>query len=595
MADFVPKYSTLMDIYRRSVQEFRDRPFLGTKRNGVWEWMTFGEFAEHVDQARGGLALLGVEPGDRVAIIANNSIGWAVAAYGAYGLGAAVVPMYESQLEREWRYITEDCGARVVIAANDAVRDVVAGFQEELPALEHIVVIEGTGDDSLAALCRRGADNPKEITDVGPGDIAGFIYTSGTTGKPKGVLLSHANLASNVSAIQEVFPLFPEDRSLAFLPWAHSFGQTVELHLGLGIGFSIALAESVPKLTENLVEVKPTILISVPRIFNRIYDGLRLLMAEEGGVKKAIFDAALRNEQKRRTAGEQGKRSLVADALHPLFDKLVFSKVRARFGGRLKYAFSGGAAISVEVAEFIDSLGIMVYEGYGLTETSPVATAGRPGCRRMGSVGKPLPGIRVTIDTVPTGDPRDGEIVIHGHCVMQGYHNLPEDDAAVFTEDGGFRTGDIGHLDEDGFLFITGRVKEQYKLENGKYVVPSPIEEQLRLSPYITNMMVYGANRPYNVGLVVPNLDVLSKWAREQGIDTAIDTLLADPRVEDLIRREMEVLSSEIRPYERIKKFALIGEDFTTDNGMLTPSLKVIRRQVLEHYGESLEHLYEQD
>jgi len=213
----------------------------------------------------------------------------------------------------------------------------------------------------------------------------------------------------------------------------------------------------------------------------------------------------------------------------------------------------------------------------------------------MGSVGKPLPGIRVTIDTVPTGDPRDGEIVIHGHCVMQGYHNLPEDDAAVFTEDGGFRTGDIGHLDEDGFLFITGRVKEQYKLENGKYVVPSPIEEQLRLSPYITNMMVYGANRPYNVGLVVPNLDVLSKWAREQGIDTAVDTLLADPRVEDLIRREMEVLSSEIRPYERIKKFALIGEDFTTDNGMLTPSLKVIRRQVLEHYGESLEHLYEQD
>jgi long-chain acyl-CoA synthetase len=211
----------------------------------------------------------------------------------------------------------------------------------------------------------------------------------------------------------------------------------------------------------------------------------------------------------------------------------------------------------------------------------------------MGSVGQALPGIEVTIDIVPTGDPIDGEIVVHGHCVMKGYHNLPEEDAAVFTADGGFRTGDIGHLDEDGYLFVTGRVKEQYKLENGKYVVPTPIEEQLRLSPFITNMMVYGANRPYNVGLVVPNFEVLSKWAREQGIDAAIDELLDDPRVEELIRREMENLSREIRPYERIKKFALINEDFTTDNGMLTPSLKVIRREVLKRYEDSIEHLYD--
>ncbi len=593
MADFTPKFSTLMEVYRHSVEEHRDRPFLGDKRDGEWQWMTFGAFGTEVDKTRGGLALLGIAQGDRVAIIANNSVGWAVAAYAAYGLGAAVVPMYESQLEREWRYILRDCGAKAVFVANTGIRDTVAGFQDELPDLRHIVVIAGDEADSLAALKARGAEAPHDIADIASSDVAGFIYTSGTTGKPKGVLLTHANLANNVSALVGVFPLVPEDRSLAFLPWAHSFGQTVELHTAIGIGFSVALAESVAKLTDNLAEVKPTVLISVPRIFNRIYDGLNLLMAEEGGIKKIIFDAALANEKRRRTAARRGKRSLVGDLLHPLYDRLVFGTVRKRFGGRLKYAFSGGAALSLEVAEFIDSLGITVYEGYGLTETSPVVTANHPGHRKMGSVGQALPGIEVTIDIVPTGDPIDGEIVVHGHCVMKGYHNLPEEDAAVFTADGGFRTGDIGHLDEDGYLFVTGRVKEQYKLENGKYVVPTPIEEQLRLSPFITNMMVYGANRPYNVGLVVPNFEVLSKWAREQGIDAAIDELLDDPRVEELIRREMENLSREIRPYERIKKFALINEDFTTDNGMLTPSLKVIRREVLKRYEDSIEHLYD--
>ena len=276
-----------------------------------------------------------------------------------------------------------------------------------------------------------------------------------------------------------------------------------------------------------------------------------------------------------------------------LFDKLVFEKVRARFGGRLKYAFSGGAAISREVAEFIDNLGITVYEGYGLTETSPIATANCPGARKIGSVGRAIPGVRIEIDKAATGDEKNGEIVVYGHNVMQGYHGLPEENEKVFTKDGGFRTGDMGYLDSEGFLYITGRIKEQYKLENGKYVVPTPIEEQLKLSPFVLNVMVYGDNRPYNVGLVVANLAAVRAWGQEHGVSESDDEkLLALPKVRELFKSDLEKYADKFKGFEGIKDFALISEDFTTDNGMLTPSLKLKRRAVLAKWQSVIDGIY---
>ncbi|HSJ72323.1 MAG TPA: long-chain fatty acid--CoA ligase [Acidimicrobiia bacterium] len=589
--------STLVDLITHSTVTYANNPLIGQRSgSGDWSWTTYAEFGSALDKARAGLATLGVTAGDRVAIISDNRLEWAVGAYATYTLGAAWVPMYEAQTQKDWKFILRDCGAKVLFTATDGIRAQIEEIADDLPELSTIVVIDdpagGTAID-YTELLARGAESPVPVAVVGAADLAGLIYTSGTTGNPKGVMLSHSNFASNINAISEVFPLEEDDRSASFLPWAHSFGQTVELHALIYFGASMGLT-SAKTLTRDMPEIKPTILVSVPAVFNKVYDGLQKLMEAEGGVKKTMFDAAIANARKREQMRKRGARSRWVDLQNDLFDKLVFTKVRDAFGGRLKYAFSGGAAISTEVAEFISAVGVTVYEGYGLTETSPVVTANIRQARRIGSVGKTIPGVEVVIDTDRTGDPTVGEIVVHGPNVMMGYYNLPEEDAAVFTENHGFRTGDLGHIDEDGFLFIRGRIKEQYKLENGKYVVPSPIEEQLQLSGFINQVMVYGEQRPFNVAVVVPDFEYLEKWATENGLDTDdLDALLRDARVRELYKTEINRAQSGIKQYERVRNFVLDNEEFTPENGLLTPSLKIKRRAVMAKLGTEIDDLYD--
>ncbi len=594
-----PRIDTLADLYTNSVAAFAENPVIGERDdNGDWTWMTYGEFGDAIEKVRGGLASLGVTKGDRVAIISDNRIEWAVGAYATYSLGAAWVPMYEAQTQKDWKFILKDCGAKVLFSATDGIRAQIDEISSELPELSMIVVIDDpAGGEAIdyTELMARGAESPAPPANVEGSDLAGLIYTSGTTGDPKGVMLSHSNFASNLNAIAEVFPLDQDDRSASFLPWAHSFGQTVELHALIYFGASTGLT-SAKTLTRDMPEIKPTILVSVPTVFNKVYDGLQKMMEGEGGVKKALFDAAIRNAIKREHLAKRGARSRMVDLQHSFFDKVVLSKVRDAFGGRLKYAFSGGAAISTEVAEFISGVGITVYEGYGLTETSPIVTANTKNARRIGSVGKPIPGVTVEIDTDVTGDPEIGEIVVHGPNVMMGYYNLPEANEEVFTPNHGFRTGDLGHVDEDGFLFIRGRIKEQYKLENGKYVVPSPIEEQLTLSGYIAQAMVYGEQRPYNVAVIVPDFEYLNKWAEGKGIDTSdLDALLESPEVKELFTTEINRAQSSIKRYERVRAFILEDEEFTPENGMLTPSLKIKRRAVMAKLGDRINDLYDGD
>jgi len=589
-------FKSLPELFEASVARFADNNLFGTKQpDGSWDWMHYSEFGEQVAQARAGLAGLGVTSGDRVAVILDNSVEWAVGAYGTYTLGAAWVPMYEAQQSKEWQYILADSGAKVVFVADDGIRAQLDDHAADLPDLEQVVVIRGDAGGSAITfheLLARGAEAPVDTVHPEPESMAGLIYTSGTTGNPKGVMLSHANLTSNINTYPDLFPIGPDDRTASFLPWAHSFGQVVELHFILGAGASAGLT-SAKTLMDDLPEIQPTILVSVPTVYNRIYDGLQKLMAAEGGIKKMMFDQAMSNARKRSELAAAGKTSTFVELQQGLFDQLVFSKVRDRFGGRLKYAFSGGAAISPEVAEFISALGLTVYEGYGLTETSPVAAANIEGFRKVGTVGREIPGVRIDIDTDAIGSEEVGEIVIHGPNVMMGYYNLPEEDAAVFTPGGGFRSGDLGSRDDDGFISIRGRIKEQYKLENGKYVVPSPIEEQLQLSGFVTNIMVYGEQRPHNVAIVVPDIAALEKWAEQNGLgDRSMEQLLKEEQVEDLIQRELNRQSGPIKGYERIKGFVLTDEEFTPENGMLTPSLKVKRRAVLAKYGDQIEALY---
>ncbi len=580
------KFLTLVDIYTDAIKTFPDNPLFGTKRGGQWQWMTYLEFGKATDGFRAGLASLGLERGDRVAIIANNRPEWAIAAYACFGLGVAYVPMYEAQLPKDWEFIVKDCSAKALIVATDAIAEKTKDFLDTIPSLQHIISMDPATKTServrsFKELTATKTRVPPITPD--PKDTAGFIYTSGTTGNPKGVILSHGNIASNVSAIHECFPMSSMDRSLSFLPWAHSFGQTVELHGLFSMGASLAIAESVEKILDNLTETKPTLLFSVPRIFNKLYAAVQKQISTKPGAIQSMVKSALATRAKQRKGEEV---SLGEGLILALTDKVVFSKVRAKFGGELKYAFSGGAAISTEVAEFIDSLGVTVYEGYGLTETSPIATANWPNNRKIGSVGKPIPGVKVKISG-------DGEIVVYGPNVMQGYHNRKEENDAVLMPDGGFKTGDMGKIDDEGFVYITGRLKEQYKLENGKYVVPTPLEEQLKLSPYVLNVMVHGDNKPYNVALVVANVPAVKDWGKDNGVsDSDPDKLLANPKVRALFKKELEHYGEKFKGFEGVKDFALISEDFTTENGMLTPSLKVKRRKVFERYESLIESLY---
>jgi long-chain acyl-CoA synthetase len=583
-------FANLVELFERSCARYAERPLFGTKRDGAWHWTSYREAHELVDRLRAGLASLGISRGDPVAIISDNRLEWAVAAYATYGLEAMFVPMYQAQRPSEWQFILADCGAKAVITANETVHQAVQAMRPALPALRHVIALERPASDplSFAALLEAGARTPLPARMPAPEAIAGFIYTSGTTGKPKGVLLSHRNITSNVSAVHAIFTFDPDDRSLAFLPWAHSYGQTCELHGLLSMGCSVAINDGLSNLMPNLAEVKPTLLVAVPRIFNRIYENV----GRELSHRPAFLQRLIRSGVRAAIQARRGEKLGALQRIELAFDqRLLFSKIREKLGGRLKYAISASATLGRDVAEVIDAVGITVYEGYGLTETSPIVAANLPGHRRFGSVGRALPGIRVVIDTSVTADPREGEIVVYGPNVMVGYHKRPDENAKAFTPDGGLRTGDLGHLDEDGFLYISGRIKEQYKLANGKYVMPAPLEEELKLSPYIANVMLWGDGRPFNVALVVLDEPAVRTWAKQEGV-TLVGALERDPQVRGLIRDELLAHSVEFREFEKPRAFDIASEDFTTHNGLITPTLKLKRREVRARYGAALDALY---
>lgn len=602
MAELIRKFRTLVDIGNHAVATYPDRDALGIRKGDGFEWMKYRDFGVMVDETRAGLAALGLQKGDRVAVVANNCIEWANTAFAAYGLGGVWVPMYESQKQDERVFIMQDCQPTILCVRTREIAEASAALiGGDVASLKHIIVFQTDGKPlpkgavSLDDLRASGRNKPVATADIGPDDLAGLIYTSGTTGLPKGVQLSHGNLADNVNGLNQVFPTDPAgETSLAFLPWAHVFGQTCELYGGISLGGRAAVIETPATLLEDLPKVRPTILFSVPMVWNRVYTGLHRKMNEKGGLAKKLFDRALVVGGKRLELAAQGKSSLLLDLQYKLFDKLVFSKVRVALGGRLKYAVSGGAALSPEVGRFLAIIGITVSEGYGLTETSPIATYNPVSAPRIGTVGVPLPGISIRIEPVDSATRQgEGEIIVLGHNVMKGYYNREQENAAVFTADGGLRTGDMGWVDPEGYLRITGRVKEQYKLENGKYVVPAPLEEQLRLSPIINQTFVHGANAAYNVALIIPDFTALPSWAKSQGLaDRSPAEWCESPELQKAIKAELEQYSKAFKGYEKIRRFKLIAEEMTVDNGMLTPKMSIKRRVVMEKYGDVLTGLY---
>ncbi len=591
MEQSTKKPSNLVESLERSRKKFADNPIFATKMNGQYRWIDYKEFGSRVDHMRGGLAQLGIKKGDKVAIIARNSVEWAVAAYASYSLGAVFVPMYENQTAADWKYIIRDSHAKVVFSWEASIHRQIVGMIDEIADLQWAININGDKKDSdtYDSLIEIGKTHPVEPYFPNSEDLMGLIYTSGTTGNPKGVMLSHGNILSNCYASAQMFSFAPGDVTLSFLPWAHIFGQVGELHMLIYLGFATGFAEGVHTITDNLSEIKPTVLMAVPRIFNRIYDGVNAKMKDKGGPIAALFYKGLELQQSKK---EGSKLSLKEKVLLGIAQKVVFAKVRQAFGGKLRYAISGAAALDPKVAHFVDNLGIVVFEGYGLSETSPMISANRLGAVKIGSVGQLIPEVKVVIDTsVASGKTNEGEIIAYGPNIMQGYHNLPDETKKVMTDDGGFRTGDLGRLDQNGYLHITGRIKEQYKLENGKYVVPSPLEESLKLSPYIENAFIFGENRKHNVCLIGVNLEAVKNYAARKDIHD--EDLLSNHEIRSLFAKELKKYKGPFKEYEVPKNFTLISEEWTPDNGFLTPSLKVKRRVVLERYESQITGLYD--
>lgn len=590
----------LVDLFEQSAARYSNNLFIGEKDSaGVYQWVTYRQIAKRVDDLRGGFYAAGVRAGDTVGIIANNRKEWFIGEMAAQGLGAAYVPMYEKELVSMWKYIIKDAEVKVLLVSKPEILEKIKNFPSEISTLQKIYLIEGAGDDTMVGLEAIGAKNPVKAIKPKYSDVAVLIYTSGTTGEPKGVLLSHGNLAENVKAGLAWFPNLTEhSRCISMLPWAHSFGITADLHAFMMRGASIGIMGSVETLIDDLPKVKPTFMITVPRIFNRVYNGVWARMHEEGGLKLKLFEAALAAAKAKRETGQAGLK-------FKILDKIVLSKIRERFGGRLENAVTGSAPMNVEIAKFFIDVGIPTYDAYGLSETSPAITINSPLMgNRLGTVGKPINKTKVVIDRSRTGsDGDDGEIICFGPQCMIGYHKKPEQTAEVIVErDGmrGVRTGDRGRLDDDGFLYITGRFKEEYKLANGKYVHPETVELEMKVLPWILNAVVAGAGHEYNVGLIVPDMKLLEHLAVELKLSVNPKELFdpANPagrKFKELLTAEVQNhLRKSIGSYEIPRKFDFVLEDFTLDNGLLTQTMKLKRRVVMEKYGAKLENLYKE-
>ncbi|HPO22343.1 MAG TPA: AMP-binding protein [Smithellaceae bacterium] len=593
---YYTKPNNLVDLFEESVARYASRNLFGTKNKATnqYEWVTYSAVAERVNNLRGALNKLGLSKGEKVGVIVSNCTEWFVCANATHGLGGVFVPMYEKELQKVWQYIISDAGIKYLFVSNQTIYDVVMGFKKDMPTLKDVFIIFGEGEKSLAALEKTGKENPAPSYKPHWSETAFIIYTSGTTGDPKGVMLHHGNMTHNARECHETFDEGdPDEVGLCILPWAHSFGLTADLHTYILGGWALAFAESADKLIINFSEVKPTHMSAVPRVFNIIYDKIQQGVAADPE-KKKVFDAAVAEAVKNRDLKEKTEE-------FKFYDAVAFSTIRNIFGGRLKHVVTGGAMMKPEIALFFADVGVPTYDGYGLSETTPVISNNSPKRgNKYGTVGKPFKDTHVVIDKSRVGeDSPDGEIVVYGAQVMQGYLNKPAVTKEAMMPDTwngfpGVRTGDRGWLDEDGYLHITGRFKDEYKLENGKYVHPESIENEMKLLRYISNAIVYGEGRLFNVALVVPDFEALkadpktSAWAQGSREET-----IANKECTDFISKEItEHLRKTFGGYEIPQRFLYITEDFTVDNGMMTQTMKLIRRNIMKKYGDQLIALY---
>lgn len=567
---------------------------------GADEWIgvTWKETGDRVRLLAAGLVALGIESEDRVALISATRYEWVLTDLAVMCAGGATTAVYPTTKAPDVTFIVADSGSRIVIAEDTEQVDKLIRHRDELPEVSKVVVVDGHGDgdwiigyDDLEDLGRTLlAENPDVVSErmarIAPDHLATLIYTSGTTGKPKGVRLPHSAWTYEAAAIDAIGILGPGDLQYLWLPLSHVFGKVL-LTLPLQIGFPTAVDGRVDKIVENLAVVHPTFMGAAPRIFEKAYARIESMMEEEGGAKKRIFDWAVgvgsRVGQARRDGTAPGRRDKL---MHPLADRLVFSTVRERFGGRLRFFISGSAPLNPSIGKWFDAIGIPVLEGYGLTETAAASCVNRPHSNRIGTVGRPVPGTEVAIAA-------DGEVLIKGPGVTTGYHNRPDATAEALTDDGWFRTGDIGNLD-DGYLTITDRKKDIFKTSQGKYVAPSATAATFKgICPYAAELVVYGEGRPYCVALVGLDPETITEWAGKNGLEHAsFAEISQDGKTHGLISTYIDELNLQLNRWEQVKKFTIIDRELSVESGDLTPSMKLRRKVVVDTFSDSLAGLY---
>ncbi len=591
---------TIPGLFARQASTLSRHVLFYVKRSGSYQPITWQQIAEDVHALSAFFLHEQVNAGDRVLILSENRPEWGIADLAIQSVGAWTVPIYPSLKAPDIQAICQNCEPTVCIASNAEQAQKLLEVSRTIPSIRLLIVLSPVdvpdpivtpwvqalaSGQALYPKCRDLLGHRRE--QIRPDDTATLIYTSGTTGEPKGVMLSHRNFLSNVEGCLKVIPISSDDLHLSFLPLSHVFERMAGWYLMLSVGASIAFAESMDTIPENMLEIHPTVMLGVPRFFEKLYARIQESLHRAAGPKRRLVDWALRvgcAVAARRFNDQPLPLRLTIE--HTVADHLVFRKFHARLGGRLRFFVSGSAPLSQEIGEFFYGLGVTILEGYGLTETSPVIAVNRLPTPRFGSVGQVLPGVEVRIA-------EDGEILTHGPHVMRGYYQHPEATAAALV-DGWFHTGDIGHFDEKGRLFITDRKKDLIKTAGGKFVAPQKLENLFVTDPYVSQAFVYGDRQPYCVALIVPNVEQLRRYAQEQEIvGPTIKELVNNPRIQEFLWGRVQEKQQGLASFEQVKKIALLEEEFSQASGELTPTLKAKRNIIVNRYEPLLRSLYQ--
>jgi long-chain acyl-CoA synthetase len=583
---------TVADLLPRAAAMYGSAVAVKYKEGDQWVSRTFAEVIETVRPLAMGLVELGVQKGDRVSILGNTRPEWTYFDFAALSIGATVVPIYQTNSPEECRYVLENSDSKVVVVEDAEQLEKVRAIRDQLPQLEHIVLMTGSAEDALSSddLAAKGAGADiagwEELySAVTPGDICTFIYTSGTTGPPKGCIISHGNYRAMLDMVNAVSVIEDEDLTYLYLPLAHSFALLIQFG-SFDLGTTIAYWERDPlKILPNLAEVKPTYFPSVPRIFEKIYTAATSGMEKEGGLKKAIFDWSIKVGAKMREAERSDRKpGFLLQRSYAFADKQVLSKIRNLFGGRVRLAVSGAAPINPEILRFFDAAGVLVLEGWGMTETSTAATISTPEDFKVGTIGKPFPGCEVKIA-------EDGEILVKGPNVFQGYHKNPEATRETIV-DGWLHTGDIGEIDSQGFIKITGRKKDIIITAGGKNITPANLEAEIKQHPLVSQCVVVGDRRPYLVALVTLDPEEAVKYAEEHNLPEDPAQLAKNADVKAAIEAHVEKINQNFARVEQVKKISILPHDLSQESGELTPTLKVKRAVVAQKHEGEIEQLY---